>query len=127
MAYRTSREHFERLVDAAIGTLPQEYTQYFTNITVFVEDLPGPHDLERLGTKGKGGLLLGLFSGVPHPYKGGFFEIPYPLPDRIILYQKNIETICSSEDELIEQIRKTLIHEAGHYFGLSEEDLRRYE
>jgi predicted Zn-dependent protease with MMP-like domain len=127
MAYRTSRERFEELVDAAVRTLPEEYTQYFTNITIIVEYLPRPHDFERLGTKGEGGLLLGLFSGVPHPYKGGFFDIPYPLPDRIILYQKNIETICSSENELIEQIRATLVHEVGHYFGLSEEDLRHYE
>jgi predicted Zn-dependent protease with MMP-like domain len=125
MAYRTSREHFERLVDTAIETLPEEYTKYFTNITIMVEDLPGARDLERVGRRG--GLLLGLFSGVPYPHKGGFFEIPYPLPDKITLYQKNIERICSSEDELVEQIRATLIHEVGHYFGLSEEDLRRYE
>lgn len=125
MAFRTSREHFEKLVDAAIGTLPEEYTKYFTNITITVEDYPRPSDLKRTGTIG--GLLLGLFDGVPQPHKGGFFDIPYPLPDRIILFQKNIESICSSEEELIGQIRATLIHEVGHYFGLSEEDLRKYE
>ncbi len=125
MAYGTSRAHFEKLVDTAISTLPEEYTKYFTNITISVEDYPGPSDLKRTGTRG--GLLLGLFHGVPHPHKGGFFDIPYPLPDRIVLFQKNIEVICSSEEELIEQIRKTLIHEVGHYFGLSDEDLRKYE
>ncbi len=125
MAYGTSRERFEELVEKAIGALPQEYTRYFSNITIIVEDYPGPEDLKRLSKKG--GLLLGLFSGVPYPHKGGFFEIPYPLPDKITLFQKNIEKICSSEEELIEQIQKTLVHEVGHYFGLSEGELRKYE
>ena len=62
------------------------------------------------------------------PYgQGRIFTIPYPLPDRIILYQRNIEDICSTEEELVEQIWKTLIHEVGHYFGLSEKDMGKYE
>lgn len=125
MTFRVSREVFEGLVERALERLPGEYKKYFTNITVIVEDYPNKIDAERAGHRN--GLLLGLFSGVPYPSKGGFFNIPHPLPDRIILYQKNIEKICSTEEELIEQVRKTLIHEVGHYFGLSEEDLRRYE
>src|SRR5512146_2745127 len=125
MAHRTSRERFEELVDRAVETLPEEYTRYFGNITIIVEDYPGAEDTKRFG-KGRG-LLLGLFSGVPYPRKGGFFEIPYPLPDKITLFQKNIEAMVSSEDELIEQIQKTLVHEVGHYFGLSERDLSKYE
>lgn len=125
MAFRTSRENFERLVEKALETLPEEYKKYFTNIAIIAEDYPGKEDTKRLNTKKE--LLLGLFSGVPYPKKGGFFNIPYPLPDKIILFQKNIENICSTEKELIEQIQKTLIHEVGHYFGLSEGDLRKYE
>ncbi len=124
MAFRTSRENFERLAEEALETLPEEYRKYFTNITIIIEDYPGKEDTKRLNTKKE--LLLGLFSGVPYPRKGGFFDIPYPLPDKIILFQKNIENICSTEKELIEQIQKTLIHEVGHYFGLSEGDLRRH-
>jgi predicted Zn-dependent protease with MMP-like domain len=125
MAYKTSRERFEELVEKAIGTLPEEYTRFFSNIAITVEDYPGPEDMKRLNRGG--GLLLGLFSGVPYPHKGGFFEIPYPFPDKIILFQKNIEKICSSEEGLIEEIQKTLVHEVGHYLGLSERDLRKYE
>ncbi len=125
MAYRTSRERFEELVERAVETLPEEYTKYFSNITIIVEDYPGSEETKRLNRGG--GLLLGLFSGVPYPHKGGFFDIPYPLPDKITLFQKNIETICSSEKDLIEEIQKTLVHEVGHYFGLSERDLRKYE
>jgi len=124
MSFRISREDFERLAEKALETLPGEYRKYFVNITITVEDYPSAEDTGRLNTKKE--LLLGLFSGVPHPRKGGFFEIPYPLPDRIILFQRNIESICSSEKELIEQIQKTLIHEVGHYFGLSERDLRKH-
>ncbi len=125
MAYRTSKERFEELVEKAVDTLPKEYVKYFSNITIVVEDYPGPEDTKRLNLHG--GLLLGLFSGVPYPHKGGFFDIPYPLPDKITLFQKNIEKICSTEEELIEQVQKTLIHEVGHYFGLSEGELRKYE
>lgn len=125
MAIRVSREHFETIVENALETLPEEYKRYFTNITIIIEDYPSSEDAIRLETKKD--LLLGMFSGVPYTSKGGFFEIPYPLPDKIILFQKNIENICSSEKELIEQTMATLIHEVGHYFGLSEEDLREYE
>jgi predicted Zn-dependent protease with MMP-like domain len=125
MAFSVSRENFEALAEKALETLPEEYKQYFSNITIFIEDYPGYEDLNRFNTKKE--LLLGLFSGVPYPRKGGFFDIPYPLPDKIILFQKNIERICSIQKELVEQIQKTLVHEVGHYFGLSEKDLRKFE
>ncbi len=125
MAYTVSREHFEKLAEEALEKLPEEYRKYFTNITIMVEDHPGEEDLKKLNIQKCN--LLGLFSGVPYPKKGNFFSIPYPLPDRITLYQKNIEGICSTESQLVEQIKKTLIHEIGHYFGLSEKELRDLE
>ncbi len=125
MPFRTSREHFEELVNQALESLPEEYTQYFTNITVIVEDYPSSEEAGRVGVRRDE--LLGLFTGVPFPHKGGFFDIAPPLPDSILLFRKNIESICSSERQLVEEIRKTLVHEVGHYFGLSERDLRKYE
>lgn len=125
MAFRVPREDFERAVEKALETLPEEYRQFLTNITLTIEDYPSKEDAGRLTTHKE--LLLGLFSGVPYPGKGGFFDIPHPLPDTIILFQRNIENICSTERELEEEIRATLIHEVGHYFGLSERDLRKYE
>lgn len=125
MAYRVSREKFESLAEEALKTLPEKFRRYFENITITIEDYPDSEEIKRL--KSERDMLLGIYSGVPYPEKRGFFNIPYPLPDRIILFQKNIEEICSSEKELIEQIQKTLIHEVGHYFGLSEGELRRYE
>lgn len=123
MPYRVSRTEFDQLVEKATEALPEEFKKYFTNITIMVEDYPSKDDRSSTGSRG---LLLGLFRGVPYTKKGGFFDIPYPLPDKIILFQKNIESLCSSEKELIEQITKTLIHEVGHYFGFSEKELRKY-
>jgi predicted Zn-dependent protease with MMP-like domain len=125
MAFRVNRERFRELAESALERLPEDYRKYFMNITISVEDYPGREDAERLNLKRN--RLLGLYSGVPHADKEGFFTIPYPLPDRIILYQRNIEDICSTEEELVEQIWKTLIHEVGHYFGLSEKDMGKYE
>lgn len=123
MSYRINRADFDVLVEKAVENLPEEFKNYFTNITVMVEDYPSGEDKKLTSSKG---LLLGLFKGVPYTRKGGFFNIPHPLPDTIILFQKNIESLCSSEKELIEQITKTLVHEVGHYFGFSEKDLRKH-
>jgi len=125
MAFRVTREGFEKIVEKALETLPEEFKRFLTNITLTIEDYPSKEDAGRLTTNRE--LLLGLFRGVPYSGKGGFFDISHPLPDAIILFQKNIENICSTEGELEEQIRATLIHEVGHYFGLSEGDLRKYE
>ena len=125
MAFRVNRERFRELAERALERLPEEYRKYFMNIEISIEDYPCRKDAERLNLKRN--RLLGLYSGVPHTNKEGFFTIPYPLPDRIILYQRNIEDICATEVELVEQIWKTLIHEVGHYFGLSEKDMGKYE
>ena len=109
--------------EKAVENLPEEFKQYFTNITIMVEDYPSTEDKKLIRSKE---LLLGIFRGIPYTRKGGFFNVPYPLPDKIILFQKNIESLCSSEKELIEQISKTLIHEVGHYFGFSEKDLKKH-
>jgi len=125
MAFRVNRERFRELAERALERLPEEYRKYFMNIEISIEDYPCRKDAERLNLKRN--RLLGLYSGVPHTNKERFFTIPYPLPDRIILYQRNIEDICATEVELVEQIWKTLIHEVGHYFGLSEKDMGKYE
>jgi predicted Zn-dependent protease with MMP-like domain len=70
----------------------------------------------------KGDCFSGLFHGVPSTKKSGF-DIPTG-PDHIVLYQKNIEAVCSNDAEVCEQIRLTVIHELGHYFGLDEEQLK---
>ena len=109
------RERFEELVSEAVEQLPRQFREKLENVAIIVEDTP-PTGMQR------GGLLLGLFHGVPRTEKSVFYAAP---PDRIFLYQKNIEAICSTDREIRKQIRQTLLHEVGHYFGLSEDELRQ--
>lgn len=125
MAFSIRRERFEQLAEEALRALPEEFRLRFENISIIVEDRPTKEDTRSTGAPAD--QLLGLFRGVAYPDRGGFFDIPPPLPNEIILFQKNIERICFTEEELVEEIRLTLVHEVGHYFGMSEEDLAEYE
>lgn len=108
------RKRFEELVSEVLDNLPEPFRSRLTNIAITVEDAP-PRE------PGPGTLLLGLFSGVPQTKKSVF---SMDMPDHVILYQKNIEAVCSTESQVARQVRDTLLHEIGHYFGLSEEELR---
>ena len=108
------RERFEQLANEVLENLPEPFRSRLANLAIIVEDSP-PREPDR------GGLLLGLFSGVPRTLKSVFSADP---PNHIYLYQKNIEAICSSEAQIVQQIRETLLHEIGHYFGLNEDELR---
>ncbi len=124
MAYRAARRRFEALAQRAAEELPAEFRRLMKNVSIVVEDYPSKEDAREVGVPRDE--LLGLFLGVPHAEQDLFFDLPLE-PDRIVLYQRNIEVQCSSEEELVDEIRLTLLHEVGHYFGLSEEDLEQYE
>ncbi|TAN44687.1 MAG: metallopeptidase family protein [Nitrospirae bacterium] len=121
MPYKTSRERFEELAGDALRSIPKKFRRKFRNVAIIVEDYPAKNIVEEMQIPRNE--LMGLFSGRPVGEDGGFFEIPSPYPNTIHLYQKNIEEACSSEADLIVEIRKTMLHEVGHYFGLSENDL----
>jgi len=109
------RNDFKAVVQEVMDSLPAEFRKRIHNVAVLVEDLP-PQPPE------PGKLLLGIFHGVPRTQKSTF---GLPLgPDYVVLYQKNIEAVCSSEEEIRKQIRQTVIHEFGHYFGMDEEQLK---
>jgi predicted Zn-dependent protease with MMP-like domain len=114
------REHFTKVVEEALDSLPQKFRSRIQNVAVLVEDVP-PNQLSPESGQQKR-LLLGVFHGVPTTKKS-IFDIPSG-PDHIVLYQKNIEAVCSTEAEIREQIRLTVIHELGHYFGLDENQLK---
>src|SRR6266581_2793884 len=113
------REHFLKVVEEALDSLPQEVCSRIKNVAVLVEDVPPSQPLPKSGQQRR--LLLGIFHGVPTTKKS-IFDLPSG-PDHIVLYQKNIEAVCSNEAEVREQIRLTVIHELGHYFGMTEEQL----
>jgi len=114
------REHFVKVVEEALDSLPQEFRSSIRNVAVLVEDMPPNQPSPQSGQQRR--LLLGVFHGVPTTKKS-VFDLPKG-PDHIVLYQKNIEAVCSSEAEVREQIRRTVIHELGHYFGMDEQQLK---
>ncbi len=114
------REEFVKVVADTLDTLPHEFRSRIHNVAILVEDIPPRQTPAEPGRPKR--LLLGIFHGVPTTRKS-FFDIKVG-PDHIVLYQKNIEAVCSSDDEIRHQIRQTLIHELGHYFGMTEEQLR---
>jgi predicted Zn-dependent protease with MMP-like domain len=114
------REHFVKVVEETLDSLPQEFRSRIRNVAVLVEDVPPHQPSPRSGQQRR--LLLGIFHGVPTTKKS-IFDLPIG-PDHIVLYQKNIEAVCSSEAEVRKQIRLTVIHELGHYFGMDENQLK---
>jgi predicted Zn-dependent protease with MMP-like domain len=114
------RESFTRVVEDVLDSLPQQFRSRIHNVAVLVEDLPPDRRPSRSGQRRR--LVLGVFHGVPITQKS-VFDLPTG-PDYIVLYQKNIEAVCSDEAEIREQIRRTVIHELGHYFGMDEDQLK---
>lgn len=115
-----NRERFELLVEEALAELPAQFRNRLKNIEVTVQSRP-PRSAKRRKHSQQTTLLLGVFQGVPLTRKSVFAPTP---PDRIVLYQENIEAICRSDAEIKEQVRLTVLHEIGHYFGLDEEQLK---
>src|SRR5260370_41239499 len=115
-----NREHLVKVVEAALDSLPQEFRSRIRNVAILIEDMPPNQPSPQSGQQRR--LLLGLFHGVPTTKKS-LFDLPSG-PNHIVLYQKNIEAVCSSGAEGPEQIRLTVIHELGPYFGLDENQLK---
>lgn len=112
-----NRRRFEQLVEETLGMLPDFFQEKIENVVVVVEDYPDPPTQEEFG----GALLLGLYRGVPKTERSVFDPLQYP--DIIFIYQRNIERVCRTDDEVRREIRATVVHEIGHYFGLTEEEL----
>jgi predicted Zn-dependent protease with MMP-like domain len=119
-----TRERFRRLVDDALGTIPQEFRDALQNIAIVIEDDPTPEQLDDVGIEPPD-TLLGLYQGTPLTER--HWSQPNTLPDKVTLFQRPIEDASEDEDDLVVAIGETLIHELGHYFGLSEEEIERIE
>ncbi len=114
------REQFVKVVEEALDSLPEEFRSRIRNVAVLVEDMPPNQPSPQAGQQRR--LLLGLSRGVPTTKKS-IFDLPTG-PDYVVPYQKNIEAVCSSAAGVREQIRLTVIHELGHYFGMDESQLK---
>ena len=101
---------FEEMVATALDGLPEELGKLISNVAVTVEHGPGPPG------------LLGLYQGVPLTSRTS--QYAGVLPDRITIYRRAICAICRTEEEVADQVRRTVIHEVGHYFGIDDNRLR---
>ena len=114
-------ERFRELVSEAIDSLPLEFGKRLNNVAVVVEDLPTLQQLQKIKLP-SWVLLFGLYEGVPQTKRGSYSGV---LPDKITIFKNSIEKVARSDEEIKAQVRATVIHEIGHHFGLSDEDLRR--
>jgi predicted Zn-dependent protease with MMP-like domain len=119
-----TRKQFERLVEEALQTIPRRFRREMQNVAVIVEDAPSADLLEDMGIDPPD-TLFGLYQGVPLTERSWSYSST--LPDRIVIFQHPIEDACESDDEIIVAIGETVIHEFGHYFGLSEEEIEEIE
>jgi predicted Zn-dependent protease with MMP-like domain len=120
MPHHVSKTHFRRLVDRALSELREPFAQAIHNMALEIRDRPTPRELKQVGL-GPDELLLGLYVGVPLTERS--VEAPPALPDKIYIFQDDCELAVDSEEELIREVRITVLHELGHYFGMDEEDL----
>lgn len=116
------RSDFEKLVLEALKDLPAKFKHKIENVEIIIEEWPSREMLSNM-PKNRQNIILGLYQGIPFPRRG-VMSYSNVLPDKIILYQKPLEALCRNEKELQTKIRKVLVHEIGHYFGLSEEELK---
>lgn len=117
---KLSPDVFDQLVQEAVDSIPDEFQKYMDNLAILIEDEPDAETLERVST-GKGYLLLGLYQGVPLTSYGSHRAL---LPERITIYQCSIEDYCHGDPERIrKQVRKTILHEVAHHFGMGHEEM----
>jgi len=113
---------FENLVTEAVEGLPEEFRRKLENIDIVIEDEPAPEHKKAVGTKEKG-FLMGLYQGVPLSKRTHYYG--NVLPDKITIFRNNIERFCRTDEEIREAVRRTVIHEFAHYFGISDEHMRK--
>ena len=119
------RAAFRRLVSRALEDLPAEFLEKMSNIEVVVEDLPSPEQEADAGGDPEEGLLMGLYEGIPLTERTSAYG--GVLPDRITLFQRNIEAVCESPEEIREEILTTVLHEIAHHFGIDDDRLHELD
>ena len=104
-------ERFAELVGEALDSIPEVLARYMDNVGIYVEDDAPP------------GRLYGLYEGVPLTARSGGYGVGTVMPDRITIFRRTICANVSSEEELVQRVRVTVIHEIAHHFGISDERL----
>jgi predicted Zn-dependent protease with MMP-like domain len=119
-----TRQRFTQLVEEALAEIPPRFRREMKNVAVVVEDEPSPELLDEMEID-PDETLFGLYQGTPLPERE--WSYGNALPDRISIYQGPIEEACADDEEIRDCIAETVIHEFGHHFGMSEEEIEEIE
>jgi predicted Zn-dependent protease with MMP-like domain len=117
-----TREEFEDLVREAIDELPEEFAKRLDNVEVVVEEEPEPELLRSMGMDPRRDTLFGLYQGMPLHRRGDSYG--GVLPDKITIFYRPLLRACRTPDRIRQQVRTTVIHEIGHFFGLNDKAIR---
>ena len=117
---KLSRKQFERIVERAIGRIPEEIREHMHNLAISIETRPDPELLQEMDVP-PGETLFGLYTGVPLPERSAVEPPLYP--DTILIFQEPLETYCEKTDELEVEIEITVVHEVAHYLGIDDDAL----
>ena len=120
MAYHVSKRRFAELVEQALADVPQPFATHLEEIAVEIRSRPTPKQLRDSGLDDDE-LLLGLYLG--HPLTDRSVTETARLPDVILIFQEDIELVSNTQDDLVREVRTTVLHEIGHHFGMDEDDL----
>ncbi len=117
-------EEFERLVAEALEGLPEEFQKRLDNVDLVVAAHPTKDQRERAGI-GPHQTLFGLYEGVPLTKRDRGYHLV--LPDKITIFQRPMEALCRTNEEIRNLVRKTVMHEIAHHFGIGDERLKELE
>jgi len=117
------RATFEDTVREALDELPAKFARHLTNVEIVIEDEPSPTLLRSLGLNPQRDTLFGLYQGIPLHQRGGAFG--GALPDKISIFYRPLVRACTSPERIRRQVRTTVIHEIGHFFGLDDAAIRK--
>lgn len=123
MAYQVSKARFGELVEQAIAELPERFREFLEEVPVQVEWRPSGRMLRSVGLDDDE-LLFGLYQGASLMDRSEVEGRGTPMPNHILIFQEDHELVARSERQLIEEVRRTVLHEIGHHFGMDEDDLK---
>ena len=121
---RASRGRLARFAHRAMERLPLEIRQHLDNVTISIEELPQPDDIDadRRDPRTK---VFGVYRGWPLATRGGIYHLT--VPDQIAIFRRPLLAHCRSQRQLAEEVWRTLLHEVGHHLGLDDDQLTRME
>ncbi|MBU0682856.1 MAG: metallopeptidase family protein [Candidatus Omnitrophica bacterium] len=116
-----NRKKFEKLVIETLEALPRVFKNSLKNIDVVIEDEPSAGQEDKLDAS-HCKVVLGLYQGVPLSRRSHCYGMV--MPDKVYIFQKNIEKVCGSDEEITRLVRRTVQHELAHHFGISDQRMR---